>query len=55
MFVFFVFWDSYVIYMCVMDIINVLRTGMNISISHIRIHVWLCNIRKVGVESVEDG
>ena len=28
--------------MCVMDIMNVLRTGMNISISHI--HVWLCDI-----------
>ena len=27
--------------MCVMDIMNVLRTGMNMSISHI--HVWLCN------------
>ena len=25
-----------------MDIMNVLRTGMNMSIS--RIHVWLCNI-----------
>ena len=29
------------IYMCVMDIMNVLRTGMNMSIS--RIHIWLCN------------
>ena len=29
------------LYMCVMDILNVLRTGMNMSIS--RIHVWLCN------------
>ncbi len=38
---FFVFRDSSVIYMCVMDIMNVLRTGMNMSISHI--HVWLCN------------
>ena len=38
---FFVFQDSYVIYMCVMDIMNVLRTGMNVSIS--RIHIWLCN------------
>ena len=37
---FFVFQDSYVIYMCVMDIMNVLRTGMNMSIS--RIHIWLC-------------
>ena len=27
--------------MCVMDIINVLHSGMNTSISHI--HVWLCN------------
>ena len=27
--------------MCVMDIMNVLRTGMNMCISHI--HVWLCN------------
>ena len=26
--------------MCVMDIMNVLRTGMNMYISHI--HVWLC-------------
>ena len=34
---FFVFRDSYVIYMCVMDIMNVLRTGMNMTISHIRI------------------
>ena len=33
----FVFPDSYVIYMCVMDIMNVLRTGMNMSIS--RIHI----------------
>ena len=40
--VFFVFRDSYDIYMCVMDIKNVLRTGMNKSISHI--HVWLCNM-----------
>ena len=32
---FFVFRDSYVIYMCVMDIMNVLRTGMNMSISRI--------------------
>ena len=30
--------------MCVMDIMNVLRTGMNMSIS--RIHVWLCYIHK---------
>ena len=29
------------LYMCVMDIMNVLRTGMNISIS--RIHVRLCH------------
>ena len=28
--------------MCVMDIMNVLHTGMNMSNSHI--HVWLCNI-----------
>ena len=34
---FFLFQDSYVIYMCLMDIINVLRTGMNLSIS--RIHI----------------
>ena len=27
--------------MCVMDIMNVLRTGMNMSISCI--HIWLCN------------
>ena len=27
--------------MCVMDIMNVLRTGMNMSIS--QIHIWLCN------------
>ena len=27
--------------MCVMDIMNILRTGMNMSISHI--HGWLCN------------
>ena len=27
--------------MCVMDIMNVLRTGMNVSIS--RIHIWVCN------------
>ena len=39
--VFFVCRDSYVIYMCVVDIMNVLCTGMNMSISHI--HVWLCN------------
>ena len=39
--VFFVFRDSYVIYMCVMDIMNVLRTGMNMSISHNPI--WLRN------------
>ena len=39
---FFVFQDSYVIYMCIMDIMNVLRTGMNMSIS--RNHVWLRNI-----------
>ena len=25
-----------------MDIMNVLRTGMNMSIS--RIHIWLCNL-----------
>ena len=31
------FWDSYVIYMCVMDIMNVLCTGTNMSISRIRI------------------
>ena len=37
---FFVFRDSYVIYMCVMDIMDVLRTGMNMSISCI--HIWLC-------------
>ena len=30
------------IYMCVMDIMNVLRTGMSMSIS--RIHIWLCYI-----------
>ena len=29
------------IYMCDMNIMNVLRTGMNMYISHI--HVWLCN------------
>ena len=29
------------LYMCVMDIMNVLRTCMNTSISHI--HIWLCN------------
>ena len=29
--------------MCVMDIMNVLRTGMNMFIS--RIHVWQCYIR----------
>ena len=28
--------------MCVMDIMNVLRTGMGMSISHI--HIWLRNI-----------
>ena len=28
------------LYMCVRDIMNVLRTGMNMYISHI--HVWLC-------------
>ena len=27
--------------MCIMDIMNVLQTGMNMFISHI--HVWLCN------------
>ena len=27
--------------MCVMNIMNVLRTGMSMSISHI--HIWLCN------------
>ena len=27
--------------MCVIDIMNVLRTGMSMSIS--RIHIWLCN------------
>ena len=32
---FFVFQDSYVISMCVMDIMNVLRIGMNMSISRI--------------------
>ena len=37
----FVFRDPYVIYKCVMDIMNVLRSSMNMSISHI--HVWLCN------------
>ena len=37
---FFVFRDSYVTYMCVMYIMNVLRTGMNMFISHIQ--VWLC-------------
>ena len=30
--------------MCVMDIMNVLRTGMGMSIS--RIHVWVCCIDK---------
>ena len=30
------------VYMCVVDIMNVLRTGMNMYIS--RIHVWLCYI-----------
>ena len=30
------------IYVCVMDIMNVLRTGMNMSISHF--HIWLCNM-----------
>ena len=28
------------LYMCVMDIMNVLRTGMDMSI--LRIHIWLC-------------
>ena len=28
------------LYMCFMDIMNVLRTGMNMCISHI--HIWLC-------------
>ena len=28
------------VYMCVMDIMNVLRTGMNMYISHV--HIWLC-------------
>ena len=37
----FVFRDSYVIYMCVMDIMNVLRTGMNMSISHICISSYV--------------
>ena len=38
-YVFLVFRDSYgvYIYMCVMDIMNVLRTGINMYISHIRI------------------
>ena len=35
--------------MCVMDIMNVLRTGMNMSISHI--HVWLCNNTTFSVQS----
>ena len=39
---FFVFRDSY---MSVMDIMNVLCTGMNMSISHIP--VWLCNICEI--------
>ena len=39
--VFFVFRDSYVIYIRYMDIMNVLPTGMNMSISVL--HVWLCN------------
>ena len=38
-YVFFVFWDSYVLCIYVMNIMNVLRTGMNMSIS--RIHIWL--------------
>ena len=33
------------IYMCVMDIMNVLRAGINMSISHV--HVWLCNISSI--------
>ena len=45
----FVFRDSYVIYiyiyMWVMDIMNVLRTGINMSISHIQ--VWLCYTNSV--------
>ena len=35
--VFFMFWDSHVVYMCIMNIMNVLRTGMKMSFSHIRI------------------
>ena len=31
--------------MCVMDIMNVLHTGMNMSLSHI--HVWVCNSYKL--------
>ena len=32
------------VYMSVMDIMDVLRTGMNMYIS--RIHVWLCYIER---------
>ena len=39
-FFFFVFFWILMLSMCVMDIMNVLRTGMNMSISNI--HVWQC-------------
>ena len=45
--VFFMFRDSYVIYM---DIRSVLRTGMNMSIAHIRI--WLWYNRKQNMEPI---
>ena len=44
-YVFFVFRDSYVLCCLYMNIMNVLRTGMGMSISHI--HVWLCYIDTV--------
>ena len=47
---FFVFRDSYVINMCVMDIMNVLRTGMNMSI--LRIHIWLSKILINSISSI---
>ena len=42
-YVFFEFRDSYVLCIYVTNIMNVLRTGMNMSIS--RIHIWLLYIK----------
>ena len=39
--------------MYVGDIMNVLRTGMNMSIS--RIHIWLCNIFIIFTQPLRSG